>query len=188
MALFNSLFNKLNHVSDFMSDNRVDIMGIAETWLLSSIPDSFVSLDNFNLVRCDVEGLVPKHGVCIYVTKRVDFVRVDVGCPNCVVVHLFDFDVYVCVVYRPPSYSLEENEVLICFLEQFCISREVVILGDFNLPSLRWSAAGGAAVSCGLPALERSFLDCFLRVGFSQWVCEPTFAASGNTLDLTSLE
>ena len=40
----------------------------------------------------------------------------------------------IVVVYRPPSCSLHDNNILIDFLSDFCINREVIVMGDFNLP------------------------------------------------------
>ena len=57
----------------------------------------------------------------------------------------------------------------------FSVGREVVVLGDFNLPSLKWLDGGdGGAMSC----TDRLFLDCFTVCGFQQWVHEPTFVSS----------
>ena len=39
-----------------MYDNRVDIMCVCETWLNSSIPDSFVSVAGYSVVCTDVVG------------------------------------------------------------------------------------------------------------------------------------
>ena len=65
---------------------------------------------------------------------------------------------------------------------EFCQGREVVVLGDFILPSLAWSAGDG--IFRGASQRDRLFLDCFAAPGLTQWVMEPTFVSSGNTLDL----
>ena len=52
----NSLLNKLSFVYDLIVDNDLHIFGITESWLLSSIPDSFVMFDNFSIVRTDTRG------------------------------------------------------------------------------------------------------------------------------------
>jgi hypothetical protein len=43
-------------------------------------------------------------------------------------------------VYRPPSYSHIQNEALVDLVLDFCEGREVIVLGDFNIPSLVWLA------------------------------------------------
>ena len=45
-------------------------------------------------------------------------------------------------LYHPSSSSDDENAILIVIVLEFCQGREVALLGDFNLPSLQWSAGG----------------------------------------------
>ncbi len=54
-------------------------------------------------------------------------------------------------------------------------------MGDFNLPSVAW---GKDLVACGLTARDSNFYNCFISLGLTQWVTEPTFITSGNILDL----
>ena len=49
---------------------------------------------------------------------------------------LSELDVYVLAIYRPPSSSLDQDENLRSFLSDVCDGKEVIILGDFNFPSL----------------------------------------------------
>ena len=80
------------------------------------------------------------------------------------------------------SYSDEEKVSLTRFLCEICEGHEVVILGDFNLPSIVWSDEG--EMLGGEGKIDRMFMDCFNTAGLTQWVLEPTFVSSGNTLDL----
>ena len=43
------------------------------------------------------------------------------------IIHLFEFNIYVVNVYRPPSYNSDENLHLIWFLNVFCINSEVIV-------------------------------------------------------------
>ena len=178
----NSLLNKLQFIYDFIRLNKIDILAIGETWLLPDVPDSLTNITGFSIERCDVLGTVKKHGVCLYISEKYKYVRVDVQCENVVVVHLFEFDVYVVVVYRPPSYSPAQNEDLLGFLDSFVFGREVVVLGDFNLSSLSWG--DGDDVGVGATPRDLEFLNCFTSLGLTQHVSLPTFYPSGNTLDL----
>ena len=40
----NSIINKLSLLSDLVVEHSLDLFGVAETWLLPDVPDSFVSL------------------------------------------------------------------------------------------------------------------------------------------------
>ena len=94
-----------------------------------------------------------------------------------------DFGVTVLVVYRPPSYSLLDNIALLTFLQTFCIDRELILVGDFNLPNIDWSSE----VPCTNSTPDGRFLDLFTSLGLSQWVKIPTFLRSNNILDLISI-
>ena len=63
----NCLINKVNLVSNLLDRYKVDILGISETWLTSDVPDSFVSIGGYHLVRSDNPSLVKKHGVAVYI-------------------------------------------------------------------------------------------------------------------------
>ena len=101
---------------------------------------------------------------------------------NVVFVYLVDFDTYVITVYRPPSYTNEQNIAIIDFLIDFCDDKEVVIQGDFNLPTLLWQD-DDLANNYVLP-IDRTFLDCFTNIGLSQVVKESTNFPSCTILDL----
>ena len=66
----NSIFNKIHILSDFLFEHRLDIFGAAETWLLPDVPDSFVAIDNYTIVRSDTPGDARKHGMCVYVKRH----------------------------------------------------------------------------------------------------------------------
>ena len=123
--------------------------------------------------------MVRRHGTGLYVSDGLRHVPVEVGLPNVVAVHLLDLNVYVVSVYRPPSYSSQENNELLDFMRNFSIGRELVVLGDFNLPTLSWPVSG-----VYVRPVDREFNECFVECGFHQWVEEGTYTSSGNTLDL----
>ena len=167
---------------DFAVGGGLGLLGVAETWLSAGVPDSFVDLGGYSVVRCDSTSGVRKHGVCMYIRKDIKFRCIDVGCENVCGAHLVDFDLFVAVVYRPPSNGPDENAAICSFLHRFCDSREVIVLGDFNLPSVPWGDLD--ALSLRVPPLQRVFIDCFQSLGLTQWVVSPTFVPSLNILDL----
>ena len=109
----------------------------------------------------------------------------NVSCPmnNVLFFRLTKYNVYVIVVYRPPSYSNAQNQELIDVLNEVTRDREAVVIGDFKLPGLNWGSCGGALADQGSP-MERQFFDTFNSIGLTQWVNDTTFPRSGNILDL----
>ena len=80
-------------------------------------------------------------------------------------------------------YNDANNAAIIQFLLDCCIDKNILVVGDFNLPFLRWDESGDIAEGYITP-LDRSFYESFLMAGLSQIVTQPTFASSGNILDL----
>ena len=65
----NCLSNKISILYDFILRHKIDLVGVTETWLSETMPDSFVSFPGFNIFRCDSVGPIGKHGVCLYVSE-----------------------------------------------------------------------------------------------------------------------
>ena len=177
----NSLVRKLPHVHDLLHQQALHILGITESHLLNSMPASFIDIPNYCVVRNDTSGNFPKHGVCIYIHESVKFDQVDTSCANFIAVRLSDFDMYVATVYRPPSLSVDETQSLHDYLLAFCEDKEVLMLGDFNLPTLSWETADPILHAS---SFDRQAYKVFMSIGLTQWVTEPTFPRSNNILDL----
>ena len=178
----NSLINKTNHVNHLLNFHGMHILGISETWLSPSIADSFVELPGYSLVRSDSPVYTRKHGVAIYVHNRFKFIKIDCDLPNILIIFVVDFEIYIITIYRPPSNNYIDNVNLLNFLSNFCLEKEIIILGDFNLPSLNWTLED--VLSVYVAPLDRQFFDLFMSIGLEQVICEPTNFPSCNTLDL----
>ena len=172
--------SKLINLKDAASSGRWDIICVTETHLLSLIPDSFAAIPDYILFRHDTTGPTAKHGVCIYVHKLIMADSFTKPLPNVISVHLPAFDVYFLLVYRPPSNPPVANDSVLNLISEFCVGKEVILVGDFNLPSIDWHTNPPKSSS----AMDASFLDCFNSLGLTQWVHEPTYPRSGNILDL----
>ena len=68
----------------------------------------------------------------IYVHNSYKCFNMNIKIPNICSVFLPDYKLHIIVVYRPPPYSLHDNNLLIDFLSGFCINREVIVVGDFK--------------------------------------------------------
>ena len=116
---------------------RASVLLVSETHLTSLISDATVHIPGYQLLRNNYTS-AGKHGVCAYVLEDLKVDSIDVSHPNVLSFQLSYFNVWVCVVYRPPSYSLAQNEALIRFISDSFSNKESIIMGDFNLPSLKW--------------------------------------------------
>ena len=175
----NGLCSKLNCLADFLVKEHIMVACITESHLVPSLSDSFIEIPGYSLIRHDTDGLVQKHGVCAYVDSSILVDSVTQPAPNVLTFRLVSFNVYVAVVYRPPSSNAVFNNLLSSFLSEFCLDKEVILVGDFNLPAINWTDVG-----MDVPPLESMFVDTFSSLGLTQWVAEATFPRSGNILDL----
>ena len=99
----------MKHLAD---DNDVSIISISETWLINSMPSSYVHLEGFKFFRGDVHGTIRKHGSGIFVSNKLISLPIEVNLPNVTVVFLSEIETYFISCYRPPSYSEVEDEAL----------------------------------------------------------------------------
>ena len=179
----NCLSNKISHISNLLSTNCIDYIGISESWLTSELASSFLSIYPYVLCRADSPSQTRIHGVAVFIKNSIKFSEIPCPMKNVVISHLIDFNLYVITVYRPPSYNPNENQALMSFLAEFCPNKEVILQGDFNLPSLNWNSDYDL-ISSASP-LDLSYFNLFTSdLGLTQIVNEPTNFPSGNTLDL----
>ena len=164
------------------TNHALKVIGITETWLTKEDNTSFVDIRGYEFFRGDVIGTVRKHGAGMYVSKDINVIQIEVPVPNVVAVKVIELELLIVTVYRPPSYSEGENMALLNFLESLYGGIEVVLMGDFNLPSLTWPLE--AANRNSIQVLDRMFRDCFVGLGLTQRVEFATFQRSDNILDL----
>lgn len=158
----------------------VDILLVSESHLTPRVSNATVNIPGFEILRND-SGDTAKHGVCAFVRRSIQVDCVDASHPNVLSFRLVMFDIFVLVVYRPPSNTQEQNDALIHFLIDSCAEREAIIAGDFNLPSLDWSNT--QMIRSASPA-DLKFVNTFDTLGLTQWITVPTFPRSSNMLDL----
>ena len=96
--------------------------------------------------------------------------------------------IHLCSFYRPPDLSTDPILQLQSSLNNL-ISRStefptIILMGDFNFPSIDWSDGSGQLKPCPTYGLELNnlFLDVINDIGFEQYVASPT--RKDNILDL----
>ena len=130
----NSFINNIKFNINSLEAQRLDILAICEMWLTNDVPNSYRDVSGYSFLRKDVAGTTTKHGVGLYIRKNIQAIMIDVSVANTLVVHVLEWDTFIIVSYRPPSYNDLENDSLRNFLSEFCIEKNVLMLGDFNLP------------------------------------------------------
>ena len=64
-------FSKLTQLKAYISKYKHDFICLSETYLDSSIPDSLLEIDGYNLILSDHLNGIKRGGVCIYFKKEI---------------------------------------------------------------------------------------------------------------------
>lgn len=146
----NRIMNKLDELYVLISNLKIDVVAVTESWLGANIPDSVLHLPNFSIVRHDRQGRLGG-GVMLFIRNDNAFKKLDDLLDSCgdfeilwVLLRpkLLPRDVSVLilsVVYFPPWYDVATFTNL-CFYIVNCVDRlkqrypgaGFLIMGDFN--------------------------------------------------------
>ena len=181
----NKLINKVRLIVQLLEVERLDLLTICETWLTIEVASSFVDISGYNFFPKDVAGATKKHGVESYIRRNIQAIMFDVSVANNLVVHVLERDTSITVSYRKPSYNDLENDSMRTFLSELCTDKNVLMVGYFNLSSIKWNETCTESVlpSCAT-SFDRSLYEIFLEVGLTQLVCDSTFTTLNDILDL----
>ena len=135
---------KFDQIRLFLLDKhsrpQIDILSLNETFLKSSIPDSLYSVQGFSVYRRDRKDK-NGGGVMIYINdelnhrRRTDLESVDV---EAIWIDIYPYksnrSALVAGIYRPPSYTREQDDILERNIETaYLLNKETLLLGDFNI-------------------------------------------------------
>ena len=96
-----------------------------------------------------------------------------------------DKDLFVCVIYRPPNVSMNDS-YLMCETLRSLYDKEILILGDFNLPGIDWTSYDTIS-NCSKVHECELFIDVVNDLFLHQHVYEPTRisdSGGGSIVDL----
>ena len=179
-----SIYNKIDLINHLVheTESRMHVLGLSETWLTNNIPDSFINIDGYDIIRLDRSwshnnSIVSKKGggVMMYIRDSVSWSDENVlflnrsenfleiqwievineNCKNFIIAN----------TYRPPDGSLTDFQD---FMEAALnsvdlLKNELFIIGDLNLDFLDNKVAG---------VKELKLL--FKQFGLMQLIKEPT--------------
>lgn len=183
-----SLLPHFEEVESLLSDGRLDILVIGESWLHSRVADTLINVDNYNLFRLDRQTKLPNGstkrggGICIYVRNNFAVTTwPTLNISNCDL-EMFSITckagngrkINLHAVYRPPSGTVQNavdqlkrnvDEV------KLCTSGDNIVIGDINIVLLNRDRHANCI---------QQFADAY---GFKQLINDPTrFSGAGSTL------
>jgi len=175
--------NKIDELKVYIKDNKIDVVALTETWLNEDISNQEISIDDFDIIRKDRKdsNLTRGGGVMFYIKKGLkiriltELNKFDVESLWCEILNEFNDKVVVGVVYRRPNLSNDDMTKLCEVIETSCRER-VLLLGDFNLPTIDWTHLGGVTRH------DDMFLEIVKDNFLTQHIMSPTRGT--NILDL----
>ena len=165
----------------------VAFLGVTETWWRGYMADAQLQISGYNLVRCDRKGRIGG-GCALYIHSSLaisDQVEYSDNSNNLVAAYMGKTHSIVAVVYRAGAVSTDFEELvnkLQAFVELHSQDKtvpDVWVMGDFNLPLLKWKGGVREAVDLPLYNVLGQFVD---NNSLSQMVSFPT--RGENVLDL----
>lgn len=179
-SILNNL--KLSELQLYANEQKLDIIGVAETWLNDNVDSSEVSLDGFTTYRKDRSEVKVGRGggVLLYVrstlvsTPCAELNQYKAEAVWCCISFGKANKIIVGVCYRPPSCPELESSELFSVIRK-ASENQVLIVGDFNFPKIEWESLDSDNDG-------RQFLDLVLDCFLFQHVDTPTRA--NNILDL----
>ena len=161
----------------FIYSLNFDVIGVTETWLSNMTLDKEIIPYGYFIYRKDRTS---RGGGVLVAIKNTISSRLVQSPLNLELsaVELIEINYLVFVVYLPPNIDIILLKETISFIKQYYSSnRNVIIIGDFNLPDINWlSLVGSTNVS-------NIFCDFVFECDLSQLVTVPTHC-KGNCLDL----
>ena len=155
--------NKIPDLQIYIEQTKPDIIGVTEAWTHSEIPDSEITLNNYNLFRKD---RINKKGggVLLYIHSDI------IAETNEELTNQIESESIWCNItttkgkliigncYNSPSTTIEEQVPLHNTIKQACKS-QALIMGDFNHNTINWQTL--ESESSDTPFLDL-IGDCFL--------------------------
>ena len=163
--------SKIKFIGDLCS-NQTLFVALCETFLSDVISDSEISISNYNIIRCDRYSRIGG-GVCIYLKQSICYdllLSYSNSVCDLLIIRLIQPELIVILIYRPPSCSGPQFEDVILKMKYVMFKLasplpNIIMLGDFNLPTMSWSQPGDCFISrVFCPFVESLFIQQYVNL------------------------
>ena len=177
-------FSKLTQLKAYTSIYKHDFICLSETYPDSSIPDSLLETDGYDLISSDHPNDIKRGGVCIYYKESLPVRAINIPYLKEALLLEMTYNnkmVIVCVIYRSSSQNNCEFDSFLRSVERLLSDIKKskpflsVITDDFNARSSYWWSED-INTSEGLKLLSLTSAN-----GVSQLINEPTHLQTRNS-------
>ena len=170
---------KITLLQQLKYGGNCNVVCVCETWLNNLVQSSEILSSYGSILRRDIIGRIGG-GVLVAVKADIQVTRrhdLEPDNTELIVTELMKSNnkpVIPYTFYRPPDSKPEVYHQINESIQNNSESSRIIMVGDFNLPSIKWSSDQSAPVSTG-DLVDDNFFD--------QYILGPTLIA-GNKLDL----
>ena len=176
-----SLVNKIDELRVLVNTNSPDIVIISEAWTNDSISSDYLSIGGYNIIERRDRNDTDKGrggGLLMYVRNELYAWKEECNTTfnqcGAIMVKCKKNDAQIIAVYLSPNSTKNNDDELCEWIRG--IRGNFVIIGDFNLPDIRWQSRCAGAKG-------RRFMET-LKDRFMHQHVESETHNSGNVLDL----
>ena len=134
-----SLCSKRVEFEPIILEEKANLVAVTETWFNADKELKLTGYDGYFSSRTRRGGGVAIYlDSCLLSGSQLVKSTSDLGFDMVIIeMHFCDKRLYVCVVYRPPDLSLNDTYSM-CEILRSLSGKDVLIMGDFNLPGINW--------------------------------------------------
>lgn len=182
---------KVPMLEEMIEEDNIYFVALTETHLNKNHLDAEIQMHNFTLFRADRKDR--RHGgVALYLREDIaanaqTLISFSNGTTELLAVYLSKMDLAIIILYRPPNTTLDIFKEATTKIRSLLgnlptNSTEVILTGDFNLPSITWTSMHITGGSRDVKQLAEELLDIINTLYLKQFIEEPTRGL--NILDL----
>ena len=183
-----SLRNKIDELQTLLVADEVDVVAITESWITAEVLDAEISIEGYNIFRCDRSPNRIGGGVILYCKSSlypvlVKAKRDDAGTEKFLSFRIKHQDGHseIAVAYRSPT---SKGDLILKEISRVARNIDCIIMGDFNAPAIDWQEL---RVFSGPESFDHKLLVTAISNNISQSIKIPTRIIPGqpsHTLDL----
>ena len=185
---------KLPFLTEQLNNDSVyaPIIALVESWYKTKHTDAQVHIPNYQTLRADRSDDRNRGGCVLYIHNKLPIRNVSIfddKICQAIICTVVSTNTIVACIYRPPNTPIQSFSNMIKFLQSYIDKesnqqhRNILILGDFNLPYLRWINEPVPPQYQYQDLDSADILLSFMNTNFlSQYVDKPT--RQQNILDL----
>ena len=189
---------KVNYLNEKCIDENIKILVTTESQLNSDILNEEIKIANFEVYRSDRKAPRKGGGVAVFTHQSIkisepQIKRFSNSTCELLILEAEDLNLHIVTIYRPPDTTSDKFYPALGEAEQYLkklsASGNIILLGDFNFPFLKWKEVEGCvihSVVSGGTRDEQNQAQALLNLAdsffLSQVITEPTRIK--NTIDL----